>query len=151
MLARRTGIPSAALAAVLLLPALAGCGGPLSGLSAEDKRFLFADSASDAAFMGKPHDGGLPGCDPDRMDQAFVLVDTQRSIWLDSVRPTGVERHAVRSVTKVDGGFEVLAENGADIPFRLMIARSGNAIAEISWDGSEPSTFLRCEKATRHS
>lgn len=151
MTARRTGMFSAALAAVLLLPALAGCGGPLSGLSADDRRFLFADSARDAAFMGKPHDGGLPGCDPDRMDQAFVLVDTQRAIWLDSVRPTGVERHVIRSVSKVDGGFEVLAENGARIPFRLTIVRSGNAIAEISWDGSVPSTFLRCEKATRQS
>lgn len=151
MLARRTGFSTAALAALVLLPTLPGCGGPLSGLSSEDKRFLFADSASDAAFMGKPHDGALPSCDPDRMDQAFVLVDTQRSIWLDSVRPTGVERHAVRSVTKVDSGFEVLAVNGADIPFRLTIVRSGNAIAEISWDGSEPSTFLRCEKATRGS
>lgn len=151
MLARRTGVRSMVLAAILLLPTLAACGGPLAGLSSDDKRFLFADSASDAAFMGKPHDGGLPGCDPDRMDQAFVLVDTQRAIWLDSVRPTGVERHAVRSVTKVDGDFEVLAVNGADIPFRLRIARSGNAIAEISWDGSEPSTYLRCEKATRSS
>lgn len=151
MLARRTGAFSSALAAVLLLPALAGCGGPLSGLSADDKRFLFADSASDAAFMGQPHDGGLPACDPDRMDQAFVLVDTQRSIWLDSVRPTSVERHSVRSVTKLDKGFEVLAVNAAEIPFRLTIVRTGHAIAEISWDGAEPSTFLRCEKATSSS
>jgi hypothetical protein len=137
---------------LLCTGALSGCGGPLAGLSADDRRFLFADSQSDAAFMGKPHDGGLPGCDPDRMDQAFVLVDTRSGLWLDSVRPTGVERHKVVRVERPEPGtFDVTGQNGAEMPFTLHIVRSGNAIVEISWDGAEPSTFLRCEKAAARS
>lgn len=148
--------PARLLACVIALATsgavLAGCGGPLAGLSADDRRFLFADTASDAAFLGQPNDGGAPGCDPGRMDQAFVLIDTATGLWLDSVRPTGIERHKVVRVRAVrPGAYDVEGRNGADIPFTLQIARTGNAIVTISWNGAESATYLRCEKAAARS
>jgi hypothetical protein len=135
--------------AVCCLALAAGCAppDPLEGLTSADRAFLFADSESSAAFMGMAAGGGLPSCDPRRMNQAYVLVDTRTGLYLDSVRPSGVERHRVSSVAAVSGGFEVKALNGANLPFTLQIVRAGYSIAEISWDGAEPETFLRCETA----
>lgn len=129
---------------MLTLLAACGAGDPLAGLSADDKAFLFADSESSAAFMGQPTDRAALDCTADRMNQAYVLVDTERDLWIDSVRPSGVERHKITSVTGGGGRFEIAAKNGAGLPFELIVDRFGDNQADISWDGAPAERYLRC-------
>jgi hypothetical protein len=130
----------------LMVMGLAGCGqaDPLRDLTSDDRNFLFADSATSAAFMGQPHDRASLDCTADRMNQAYVLVDTERDLWIDSVRPSGVERHRITGVTGHGGSYEIAAKNGAGLPFSLIIERVGDNQADISWDGAPSERYLRC-------
>jgi hypothetical protein len=120
---------------------------PLAGLSEDDRLFLFADSESHAPFLGQPVDNGPLNCYPQRMNQGYVLVDTDKELWLDSIRPSGVERHKILSVTKTDKGFTVQGQNGVSVNFNLIIERLGTDRAMISWDGARPELYRRCERA----
>jgi hypothetical protein len=120
---------------------------PLAGLSPDDREFLFADTQTHAPFLGQPVDNGPLNCYPQRMNQGYVLVDTEKELWLDSIRPTGVERHKVLGVSKTDNGFVVEAQNGVKAPFDLIIQRQGRDRAMISWDGAQPELYRRCERA----
>lgn len=137
----------------LLMAALLGlgaCGGkpdPLASLSADDRIFLFADSDTNAPFLGQPVDNGPLNCYPQRMNQGYVLIDTATALYLDSIRPSGVERHTILSVAKTDQGFIVKAKNGVSAPFDLIIERQGIDRAIISWDGARPEVYRRCERA----
>ena len=128
---------------------VASCGktDPLADLSADDRAFLFADSDTHAPFLGQAVDNGPLNCYPQRMNQGYVLVDTQSELWLDSIRPSGVERHKIISVTKTDKGFIVKGQNGVSVNFNLIIERLGTDRAWISWDGARPDMFRRCERA----
>jgi hypothetical protein len=128
----------------LALVAGCGSGSPLDDLSAADRAYLFADSETSHAFMGQPADGGALDCEAARMNQAYVLVDTAHSLWLDSVRPSGVERHRIVKVTGGGDRFEISAENGAGAPFALQVRRVGELQADISWDGAPAARYLRC-------
>jgi hypothetical protein len=134
---------------VLIGAALSGCGkpDPLADLSPDDKAFLFADSDTHAPFLGQAVDNGPLNCYPQRMNQGYVLVDTDKELFLDSIRPSGVERHKIITVTKTEKGFVVKGQNGVSVNFNLIIERQGTDRAWISWDGARPDLFRRCEKA----
>lgn len=122
---------------------------PLAGLTKEDKIFLFADSQTSAPFLGQPLDNGPLNCYPQRMNQAYALVDTETELWLDSIRPTGIERHKILSVSAVDGGFVVKAKNGVGVNFELLIDRKDKDLAMISWDGAPTVIYRRCQTISR--
>lgn len=118
---------------------------PLSALSGDDKTFLFGDTGTNAPFLGQTVDGGPLNCYPQRMNQAYVLIDTDRDLWLDSIRPSGVERHKILSVKTMKAGFVVKAQNGVSVPFNLVIERKGRDLASISWDGAPAEMYRRCD------
>jgi hypothetical protein len=118
----------------------------LSNLNETEREFLFADESSSGAFFGQPIDGGPVGCYPQRMNQAYVLIDGADGVWIDSVRPTGVERHAITGVQSGATSYTINARNGAGAPFALKVDRLGNDKAIISWDGMAPTTYQRCTK-----
>jgi hypothetical protein len=117
---------------------------PLAGLSSEDKVYLFADSETSAPFLGQPLDNGPLNCYPQRMNQGYVLVDTETDLWLDSIRPTGVERHKISSVKVVDNGYVVKAKNGVGVSFELLIDKKDKDLAMISWDDAPAEIYRRC-------
>lgn len=117
---------------------------PLAGLSSEDKLFLFADTQTNAPFLGQPLDNGPLNCYPQRMNQGYALVDTENTLWLDSIRPTGVERHKILSVSTVENGFVVKAKNGVGITFELLIDKKERDLAMISWDNAPAELYRRC-------
>jgi hypothetical protein len=137
------------LAILLGLIWVPACGqrDPLAGLSSDDKEFLFAKTDTNAPFLGQPVDGGPLNCYPQRMNQGYVLIDTPSQLWLDSLRPSGVERHKILSVEKSEGGFIVKGQNGVTVPFNLLIERRGVNMASISWDGAKAELYRRCEVA----
>jgi hypothetical protein len=136
-------VRSYCLAAALLI---LGCTptDPLAGLTSEDKAYLFADSGTNVPFMGQPIDAGPLNCYPKRMNQGYVLIDTADELWLDSIRPSGVERHRVLSVVPTPDGFLVKAKNGVGVNFDLQIDRKDRDLATISWDGAPSEVYRRC-------
>jgi hypothetical protein len=131
---------------VLAVMAFSACAprDPLAGLSSEDKDYLFADSETSAPFLGQPLDNGPLNCYPQRMNQGYALVDTETELWLDSIRPTGVERHKILSVSAVDNGYVVKAKNGVGVNFDLLIDKKDKDLAMISWDGAPAEIYRRC-------
>jgi hypothetical protein len=120
---------------------------PLGDLTPDDRVFLFGQTDTHVPFLGQPVDNGPLNCYPQRMNQGYVLVDGESSIYLDSIRPTGIERHNILSVVKTDKGFDVKAKNGVSAPFDLIIERQGRDRALISWDGAPAQPYRRCERA----
>jgi hypothetical protein len=133
----------AAIACVAVLGACAPAD-PLAGLTPDDKVFLFAGEGTDVPFLGQAVDNGPLNCYPQRMGQGYVLIDDATGLWLNSIRPTGVERHKVLGVTKTDTGFDVKAQNGVRVPFELQFERQGADRALISWDGAPAALYRRC-------
>ncbi len=131
-----------------MLALIAGCMSrdPLANLSAEDKAFLFADTGTNAPFLGQPLDNGPLTCYPQRMNQGYVLIDGQDKLFLDSIRPTGVERHEVLSVTSDENKFVIGAKNGVGATFDLFIDRKDKDLVLISWDGAPAHLYRRCGK-----
>lgn len=117
---------------------------PLAKLSEEDRTFLFAGPQTNAAFLGQPGDAGPIACNPQRMNQGYVLVDAPDGYWLDSIRPTGTERHKILSVETTEDGYLVKAQNGVGVSFSLIIEQTGTKTAKISWDGATAERYLRC-------
>ncbi len=117
---------------------------PLAGLSIDDIVFLFADTGTNAPFLGQPLDSGPLNCYPQRMNQGYALIDTESDLWLDSIRPTGVERHKIMSVVPAENGFVVKAKNGVGVGFELIIERKDKDLAMISWDGAPAELYRRC-------
>lgn len=136
---------------ILALGALVGAGcapnDPLSDLSQEDRVFLFAEEGTNVPFLGQPVDAGPLNCYPQRMNQGYALIDTDKALWLESIRPSGVEKHDILSVETVQGGFIVKAKNGVGINFDLLIERKGKDQALISWDGAPAQLYKRCPLA----
>jgi hypothetical protein len=132
----------AALASASCAPA-----DPLAGLSPEDKVFLFADTGTNVPFLGQPLDNGPLNCYPQRMNQGYALIDTDKALWLESIRPSGVEKHDILSVVPDADGFIVKARNGVGVTFDLLIERKGKDQAIISWDGAPPHLYKRCPLA----
>jgi hypothetical protein len=131
---------------IVALIVVGGCSSPnpLGDLTVEDKQFLFADTGTNAPFLGQTLDGGPLNCYPQRMNQGYVFVDTKSDLWLDSIRPSGVERHKILSVKATQRGFVVKAQNGVTVPFELHIQRQGTDMATISWDGAPSEMYRRC-------
>lgn len=125
---------------------LAACGNkdPLASLNPDERAFLFAGSDTNAAFLGQPIDVGPLACNPQRMNQGYVLIDQEDGLWLDSLRPSGVERHKLVSVTATANGFDVEGLNGAALPFSLTIEKIDADQASISWDGAPAHVYKRC-------
>lgn len=117
---------------------------PLGKISAEDRDFLFAGKDTNAAFMGQPGDAGPIACNPQRMNQGYVLMDEESGLWLDSIRPSGIERHKIVSVEPTDSGYEVKGQNGVGVSFSLIIEQTSDKTANISWDGAVAEKYLRC-------
>jgi hypothetical protein len=139
---------------VLLASACSGANAPpvdqaqqlLSSINETERNFLFGGSTSSAAFFGQPIDGGPIGCYPQRMNQAYVLVDKPDGVYIDSVRPTSVERHQITSVVPDGRAYTINAKNAAGAPFALKVNRLSNDQAMISWDGTKASKYQRCER-----
>ncbi len=117
---------------------------PLGKISAEDREFLFAGTDTNAAFMGQPGDAGPIACNPQRMNQGYVLMDEETGLWLDSIRPSGIERHKILAVQPTEKGYEVKGQNGVGVSFSLIIEQTGDQTADISWDGATAEKYLRC-------
>jgi hypothetical protein len=134
----------------LLLVAAAGCGGsgvdPVAKLAPADRLFLFSSTDRGVAFLGQPADGAALSCDANAMQQGYVFrySAATRRTWLDSLRPSGVETHEVKSITVESDTYDIAAVNGADIPFELSIAPKDGDVYEISWDGAQPKDYKRC-------
>jgi hypothetical protein len=141
------GIVSSVILPLALASACAQPKDPLAELSVDDRVFLFGETDTHAPFLGQPVDNGPLNCYPQRMNQGYVLVDQDKSLYLDSIRPTGIERHTILSVTKTDTGFEVKAKNGVNAPFSLIVERRSPSGAMISWDGAPAEAYRRCERA----
>lgn len=131
------------LAAGLLATACAPTD-PLGKISADDREFLFAGKNTNAAFMGQPGDSGPIACNPQRMNQGYVLMDEETGLWLDSIRPSGIERHKILAVEPIEKGYEVKGQNGVGVSFSLIIEQTSGDTASISWDGANPEQYLRC-------
>jgi hypothetical protein len=125
---------------------LGGCApkDPLAQLTEEDRAFLFAGPNTNAAFLGQPDDGGPIACNPGRMSQGYVLIDEPKAWWLDSIRPSGIERHKILRVETTAEGFDVTAQNAIGVSFQLQIEQRGRQKASISWDGAPAESYLRC-------
>lgn len=136
-----------ALAFVSVLSNCAKNDDPIAHLSAEDRIYLFGETDTHVPFLGQPVDAGPLNCYPQRMNQGYVLVDEGKLLYLDSIRPTGIERHKVKAVLKTVAGFEIKAQNGVNAPFDLIIQPLSNNRASISWDGAPPQNYRRCERA----
>ncbi len=117
---------------------------PLGKISADDREFLFAGKDTNAAFMGQPGDAGPIACNPQRMNQGYVLMDEETGLWLDSIRPSGIERHKILAVEPTEKGYEVKGQNGVGISFSLIIEQTSDRTADISWDGATAEKYLRC-------
>lgn len=117
---------------------------PLGKISAEAREFLFAGKDTNAAFLGQPGDSGPIACNPQRMTQGYVLMDEETGLWLDSIRPTGIERHKILAVEPIENGYEVKGRNGVGVSFSLIIEQTSDDTASISWDGANPEQYLRC-------
>lgn len=117
---------------------------PLAKISADDRDFLFAGKDTNAAFMGQPGDAGPIACNPQRMNQGYVLMDEESGFWLDSIRPSGIERHKILAVEPTEKGYEVRGQNGVGVSFSLIIEQTSDDTASISWDGAMPEKYLRC-------
>lgn len=117
---------------------------PLGKISADDREFLFAGKDTNAAFMGQPGDVGPIACNPQRMNQGYVLMDEETGLWLDSIRPSGIERHKILAVEPTEKGYEVKGQNGVGVSFSLIIEQTGDQTADISWDGATAEKYLRC-------
>jgi hypothetical protein len=150
-IAREIALMTKSMTSICVLAAIALCGcgkaDPLAGLSPDDKAFLFADTGTNAPFLGQAVDNGPLNCYPQRMNQGYAFIDTPSDLWLDSIRPSGVERHKILSVTKIEDGFVVKGQNGVSVNFNLIVERQGVDRALISWDGAKPELYRRCEKA----
>jgi hypothetical protein len=119
---------------------------PLAGLSSDDKAYLFAEAETNVPFLGQPLDGGPLNCYPQRMNQGYVLIDSSDELWLDSIRPSGVERHKILAVVATPDGFVVKAKNGVGVGFNLVIERKDKDVAIISWDGARAELYRRCPR-----
>ena len=117
---------------------------PLGKISADDREFLFAGADTNAAFLGQPGDPRPLACNPQRMNQGYVLMDEETGYWLDSIRPSGIERHKVLTVEPIEKGYEVKGKNGVGVTFSLIIKQTSDDTASISWDGATPESYLRC-------
>jgi len=117
---------------------------PLGKISVDDREFLFAGTDTNAAFLGQPGDPGPLACNPQRMNQGYVLMEEKAGYWLDSIRPSGIERHKVLAVEPIEKGYEVKSKNGVGVTFSLIIEQTSDDTANISWDGATPETYLRC-------
>jgi hypothetical protein len=134
------------LFSLVILAALCACGpkDPLAKLTAEDRDFLFSGPSSNAAFLGQPIDVGPISCNPQRMNQGYVLMDIESGLWLDSIRPSGVERHKVVSVEGGAEHFVIHGQNGVGVGFSLVIDKTADDSADISWDGAPAVSYRRC-------
>ena len=117
---------------------------PLGKITADAREFLFAGKDTNAAFLGQPGDSGPIACNPQRMTQGYVLMDEETGLWLDSIRPTGIERHKILAVEPIENGYEVKGRNGVGVSFSLIIEQTSDDTASISWDGANPEQYLRC-------
>lgn len=137
------------LSAALAVGALGACAPAQTPdkLSASDFAFLFAGDGKTAPFFGEPQMGVALSCSPAIMNKAFVFVHNKSSYWLDSVRPSGVERHKILAIVADGDQYEVKAQNGITVPFDLIITRHGPDRATISWDGAPAQDYRRCERS----
>jgi hypothetical protein len=135
---------------VVTLVAAAACGGgpgdPVASLAPADRLFLFSNTDRGVAFLGQPGAGVALSCDADAMQQGYVFRYSAASkrTWLDSLRPSGVETHEVKSIVAREGRYEIKAVNGADIGFELSIAPNEGDTFAISWDGAVAKDYKRC-------
>lgn len=132
------------IGAALLFVSSCGSKDPLSGLSESDKLFLFGDDESKITFMGWPNNGTKASCNPNSMGQGYAFIMDGNSIFIESIRPNGVEKHKINKISASDGFIEIKAKNGANLPFTLKFSEIGESATFISFDGEANSQFVRC-------
>ena len=139
-----------ALAALVVFSIFAGCspgnGDPVAALAPADRLFLFSNVDRGVAFLGQPAGAAELSCDADAMQQGYVFRynATSKRATLDSLRPSGVETHAIGAIEVSDNTIDIHAKNGANLPFKLLLEREADDSVLISWDNAEPGRYLRC-------
>lgn len=126
--------------------ALSSCGAkdPLSGLSESQKLFMFGDDESKITFMGWPSNGQKVSCNPSIMSQGYAFIIDEKSLFIESIRPSGTERHKISDIVSSNGNIDVKAKNGANLPFSLKFTNFAENSVSISFDGEANSEFRRC-------
>jgi hypothetical protein len=128
------------------LIALAACEQkePLSQIDEGTRYFLFGDDESRISFMGIPADNGIARCDPTNMQQAYGLRQGDAGVFIESVRPSGVERHIVRAINGDKAKITIRAKNNANLPFTLVFTNINETGADISFDDTPKQHYARC-------
>lgn len=130
----------------LCLFSIASCGvkDPVSGLNETNKLFLFGDDESKITFLGWPIIGDSPSCNPEDMGQGYSFIKNDDGFIIESIRPSGIEKHKINSIKSFDNKIEIKAKNGANLPFSLILSNISGSNVEISFDNEVNSRFLRC-------
>ncbi len=117
---------------------------PISSLDENDKTFLFGDDESKITFLGWSIIGDEPSCNPENMGQGYSFIKIDDDFFIESIRPSGVEKHKINSITHSNNVIEIKAKNGANLPFKLILSNIMANSVEISFDNEQNSRFLRC-------
>lgn len=136
------------LIAVIAVAFAASCTpkNPLANLQEAQRFFIFGDDESTVAFMGSPFAGNSVSCNADDMMQGYSFSQVDGAVQLESIRPSGAERHTVTSIATNGSDIVVRAKNGANLPFSLIFSDIQQNEVQISFDGEGKSTYMRCIK-----
>lgn len=130
--------------ACLMLLISCGKDNSLDNLSQNDRYFLFGEDESKITFLGWPISGGKPSCNPEDMGQGYSFIQSDKGFFIESIRPSGVERHKIHSIIHNGNNLEIKARNAASLPFSLVFTNIETNSVNISFDGEQNTSFLRC-------
>ncbi len=118
---------------------------PLDTLQEKTKYYLMGDDESQISFLGWPNDkSSRPSCEASEMGQGYRFKITDGVFFIESIRPSGVEKHIVTSVENGEDKIIIQAKNNANLPFKLIISNISDENAKISFGGEANSPFARC-------
>ena len=85
-----------------------------------------------------------PSCEASEMGQGYRFKIKDGVFFIESIRPSGVEKHIISSVESSDDKIIIKAKNNANLPFKLIISNISDENANISFGGEADSLFARC-------
>lgn len=117
---------------------------PIASLDEKTKYFLMGDDESPISFMGWPSNGGESSCNASQMGQGYSFKQTADGLFIESIRPSGIERHKINAINIGSGTIKIKAKNNANLPFALILSNVSENAVDISFDGEAKSNFVRC-------
>ena len=118
---------------------------PIDTLEEKTKYYLMGDDESQISFLGWPNiKTDKPSCEASEMGQGYRFKIKDGVFFIESIRPSGVEKHIISSVESSDDKIIIKAKNNANLPFKLIISNISDEDANISFDGEANSLFARC-------